>query len=284
MHLQLRTVLACVLMQLPPFQFVPSFASLFSFSLLTFESSLPPLSLSLSFPVSSSSLALLSLPSLAFKMGCCSSHAAEPPSSLPLLPPDIIQITPSSPPELITQAIEVVARSFAGTTTTAPEGGGSWTLDPTATIDNDPSQPLKEPPTPERIAYFHFISKFCLLDCLIHHTVFALIKNGEMVGATFILPPSERKLHVTNDCMLLNRILFQGLSLPSAMTKGKSASKVRLRLEQCGKLFTSLFACLIVIIECQKNTNSLFFSNILLFSSSSSFLLPSIGAEGEAKT
>jgi len=82
-------------------------------------------------------------------MGCCvSTLPAVDPDLIPAsLPQGVTRLTPQSDPALIEEAVDMLTKSFAGSTTSAPEGNLSWVFDPEASVDNDPCKPLKADPT-----------------------------------------------------------------------------------------------------------------------------------------
>jgi len=138
----------------------------------------------------------------------------------------VIQLTEQSPQEIVEEMVQMLTRSFAGTTTSAPEGTMSWVLDPKASGD-DPSLPLLEDPSEDRMEFHNIMIKLILKLCLPQRSCFALIKGGKVVSAALCLPPSTKELSSANPLYLL--YLTMSLGLPQAM-KDKD---VRDRMAAC---------------------------------------------------
>lgn len=161
-------------------------------------------------------------------MGCCwSSPRALPPGwdqRLPPLPPGMVRLTPASDPALVAEAREAVTRSFAGTRTTAPEGCMSWALDPTASGAN-PSDPLLEDPTPERLAAFRWLIGAFFSLMISDGTVFVLVRDGRVASAALLMPPNHHGMHEMGPCPVIRGILHAGLP-PAAWVFGRSAKRL----------------------------------------------------------
>jgi len=133
-------------------------------------------------------------------MGACGSHAVEPLPVLPDADSSMVRLDMKTDPALLKEVQDVMTRSFAGSKTAGPEGGLSWTLDENASVGGDPCNPLKEDPSEERMLAMEFIMKFCRAICLKHGCCFALVKEGKVVGATMMTPPSIRGIHALGGC------------------------------------------------------------------------------------
>jgi len=127
----------------------------------------------------------------------------------------VIQLTEQSPKHLIEEVTEMLTVSFAGSTTSAPEGTLSWILDPEASGD-DPSLPLLEDPTEDRLAFCRFVIKLCIKFCLPQRTCFALIKEGKVVSAALTRPPST-KLQGDEPNAIYMMCLSLSLGVPTAI-------------------------------------------------------------------
>jgi len=136
----------------------------------------------------------------------------------------VIQLTEETSEHRIQEVIDMMSRSFAGTTTTSPEGFLNWVQDPNASGD-DPSMPLLEDPSEERLEFCRWGIQFPLKMCLPQRSCFALIKEGKVVAAALCLPPSTKSLHTVNP--LYAMYLFISNGLPAVM-KDKN---VRNRME-----------------------------------------------------
>lgn len=90
------------------------------------------------------------------------------------------------------EAIDCLTRSFAGTTKTSPEGIADWVY--CARTENV-HEPLKEPPTPERLAFFRFISTWVLYYSLPRDGVFCLVskETHKMVAVTCTVAPTQTR-------------------------------------------------------------------------------------------
>jgi hypothetical protein len=132
-------------------------------------------------------------------MGSASSKACADPEwfeKIPKpLPKDIVRVDCHSDPKLVASVKEVVARSFAGTTTTGPEAIMSWTFDPAAS-GSDPCAPLLEPPSEGRLKYFRGLCNQMFRIAEAYGGCFALLgPDGQVVSATYCFPPSRKELH-----------------------------------------------------------------------------------------
>tara|TARA_A100001015_G_scaffold320018_2_gene444903 strand:+ start:24 stop:887 length:864 start_codon:yes stop_codon:yes gene_type:complete len=146
---------------------------------------------------------------------------------LPELPKDIVRLDLKlllSQPDLLVKVKQMVSESFAGTTTTAPEGTISWTIDSTASIDNDPSNPLKEEPTKERLACFNWIVEFLFAVELRYGACFLLMEGDDVVSVALLIPPNTKNLHDPNMCILTSAACQAG-SPPSPWSSGKNKAK-----------------------------------------------------------
>lgn len=110
-------------------------------------------------------------------MGCIMSNPIRP--DLPSLPSGIVQLTPISDKSLTDQVLNLLVSSFAGSTTTPPEGLMSWMLDEKANVNDDPCQPLKSEPDKERLDYFRWSMEFMFSWALPHGGCFAMIKENK---------------------------------------------------------------------------------------------------------
>jgi len=158
-------------------------------------------------------------------MGACGSHTVEP---LPLLPspaPDgsMVRLDLQTDPNLLKEVLDVMVKSFCGSKTAGPEGCLSWALDENGSVGGDPCNPLRDDPSAERIKTMEFIMKFCSAICLKHGCCYALVKDGYVVGATMLTPPSSRSIHALGGCSEL--LLAMRLGLPKAFMEGESAAK-----------------------------------------------------------
>ena len=68
-------------------------------------------------------------------MGCLLSTPINP--DIPYLPKNILQLNYKSDPILLKNVQDTMTHSFAGTTTTSPEGVLAWVFDPRGYINND---------------------------------------------------------------------------------------------------------------------------------------------------
>ena len=64
----------------------------------------------------------------------------------------VIQLTDETSEYRVQEVVDMMSVSFAGTTTTSPEGCLSWVQDPEASGD-DPAAPLLEEPSEERLEF-----------------------------------------------------------------------------------------------------------------------------------
>ena len=81
--------------------------------------------------------------------------------------------------------------AMTGSTSCAGEGGMSWCIDPdNAFQNNDPSLPLKEEPTEFRRGSMAFTVRYAAALGLVHSSLFALKKNGNIVAGAVMLPPN----------------------------------------------------------------------------------------------
>jgi len=126
----------------------------------------------------------------------------------------VIQLTDQSSKQMIEEVIEMMTVSFAGSTTSAPEGHLSWQLDPKASGD-DPSLPLLEDPSEERLEHCQFVIRFLMKMCLPQRTCFALIKEGKVVSAALCLPPSNKEFLSMNPMYQI--YLVMSLGVPQSM-------------------------------------------------------------------
>jgi len=110
---------------------------------------------------------------------------------------EVVQLTKETPQQTIDEVIEMIAVSFAGSKASAPEGVTSWVQDPKASGD-DPSSPLLDDPSEERLDFCRFIAKMGMRQCLPQRSCFALINDGKVVSAALSLPPSQKNLSKMN--------------------------------------------------------------------------------------
>jgi hypothetical protein len=109
-------------------------------------------------------------------MGCASSTPVVP--DLPAMPSNIVQLLPGSASDLKESCVELLTTSFCGTSAAAPEGLLNWALDPSCSVDEDPSKPLKEEPSAERKKHFRWLVNFSFDLALPHGGCFAVMKDG----------------------------------------------------------------------------------------------------------
>ena len=128
-------------------------------------------------------------------------------------------------PDLLTQVKQIVVESFAGTSVAAPEGLMSWTIDPAASIDNDPAKPLKESPTKERLACFKWIVDFLFALELRYGACFLLMEKDAIVSVALLIPPNTNELHEPNACILTSAICQVG-SPPALWSSGVSKARL----------------------------------------------------------
>jgi len=136
----------------------------------------------------------------------------------------VIQLTDQSSKQMIEEVIEMMTVSFAGSTTSAPEGGLSWVLDPKASGD-DPSLPLLEDPSEERLEYCQYVIRFIMKMCLPQRTCFALIKEGKVVSAALCLPPSNKEF------LSMNPIYGMYLAMSFGVPQSMKSKDVRDRMK-----------------------------------------------------
>ena len=150
------------------------------------------------------------------------SHAWK--QQLPELPDGIVRLDTRLPADLLVKAKQVLIESFAGTTTNAPEGTMSWTIDSEASIDNDPSKPLKQPPTEERLACFKWVVEFLFAVELRYGACFLLVEGEEVVSVALLIPPNTKDLHEPNACIMTSAGCEVG-EPPAPWNKGASKAK-----------------------------------------------------------
>jgi hypothetical protein len=110
--------------------------------------------------------------------------------------PRIIHLTENScTGKRLEEVTEILARSFCGSRSTAPEGLLSHTI-----LPNNPGvgSCLLEDPSPERLEFFRFIAKFCLAQALRHNGCFGLLdeKREQLVAVTVSILPNKNHLHL----------------------------------------------------------------------------------------
>jgi len=140
----------------------------------------------------------------------------------------VIQLTEETSDYRVQEVVDMMSVSFAGTTTTSPEGCISWVLDPKASGD-DPAAPLLEEPSEERLEFCKWIITMSLKVCLPQRTCFALLKEGKVVAAALCLPPSTKSLQ--NQSSLYMMYVGFSIGLP-ALIKDADVMK---RMEALGK-------------------------------------------------
>lgn len=147
-----------------------------------------------------------------------------------VLPDDIVQVTPESPPETLEEFIEGLSAAFCGTDVAAPEGSTSWAYDGS----NAYTQPLPKEVTEkkavfeERAAFYRWSVKFSFTQMARHGGCFALRDSEKQMCAFIItLPPSDRALYHMGLCEYLH-ILSQLDATPTAYTSGESAERLML--------------------------------------------------------
>ena len=147
---------------------------------------------------------------------------------LPELPKDVMRLDSKlllTRPDLEMKAKQLVAESFAGTTTTAPEGSMSWAIDSTASVDNDPANPLKEPPTEQRLACFKWVVNFLFAVQLRYGACFLLMEASEVVAVALLVPPNKKDLHDPNLCILTSAVCRAG-NPPAPWNSGEGEAKL----------------------------------------------------------
>ena len=153
-------------------------------------------------------------------MGCCLATPVKP--DLPPLPKNIIQLSPTTPNDTIDRVLDILTKSFTGSRTNPPEGLLAWAFDTEGNIDNDPSLPLKEEPSSQRIKCMEFVMNFTMMTCLPHGGCFALLdENNLPIAATLMIPPNKKHLHEQGACLMMAILMKH--SMPSEFTSGSAA-------------------------------------------------------------
>ena len=169
--------------------------------------------------------------------GCCI------PKSLKVVPIDynsnvpkgIVNITEESSPDRINEFGDLIAESFCGTTTTAPEpvlawifdhGDGSFELDAGTT----PAEVLKQDPSEERKAYFKWLAYFCIHQSLRHGGCYALEDtDGKLCSAAITIPPNNNRLYDVGFCEMMGIINKLGgeSMVPKIISSGIGSKKLK---------------------------------------------------------
>lgn len=146
------------------------------------------------------------------------------------LPEGVIQVTETSPPELIKEFSDVIGNSFCGTKESPPEAVLSWAYDPNASGEN-PARPLSDEPSAERTNYFQYLGAFVTRTGLRHGGCFALRNSeGTIVAATVTFPPNNKKLYHTGmwEMMSIMNTLGGVKNMPTEMQSGDSAKRMEI--------------------------------------------------------
>lgn len=171
-------------------------------------------------------------------MGCilCRPKSLESPAELVGVlakHPRIIHLTEKScTGKLLAEVTELLARSFCGSRSTAPEGLSSHIISP-----NNPGvgSCLMEDPSPERLEFFRYIAKWCLAQALRHNGCFGLLdeKKEQIVAVTVTVLPNKRHLH-SPGFFEHRRILRAAGSTPTILQRDPDASR---RFDELMKAF-----------------------------------------------
>ncbi|GMH87499.1 hypothetical protein TrST_g13289 [Triparma strigata] len=153
--------------------------------------------------------------------GCCTGGPV--PVDLPSIPQDIIQLSETTSPKIVNDLLEVMVKSFTGTTKVPGEPMLSWAFDPDGNVDGDPCNPLKEEPSAERLATMRFVIKYCYYHLLKYGCCFALMKNGSPVGGVFMCPPNSKGAHEESNCYFMWAMMNLGMT--SSISSGNSAMR-----------------------------------------------------------
>ena len=144
------------------------------------------------------------------------------------LPEGVIQITETSPPQLIKEFSDVIGNSFCGTNESRPEAVLSWAYDPNASGEN-PAIPLSDEPSAARKNYFQYLGAFITRSGLRHGGCFALRNSeGKIVCATVTFPPNSKKLYHIGLCETMSIVDTLGgmKNMPPEMKSGDSEKRM----------------------------------------------------------
>jgi hypothetical protein len=146
------------------------------------------------------------------------------------IPDGVVQVTESSDEKTKEEFLDLLARSFAGTTTAAPEPILSWGFteesspEQDALNDKQHTSPLSAEASKERLTFFKFTAEFCFTTAARHGGCYAL-KNeqGKLVAATVTFPPNDKNLHDAGACEMM--FVLGKLNMPSQYSSGNTAVK-----------------------------------------------------------
>lgn len=168
-------------------------------------------------------------------MGCCCGKGVPDRWSFGVvLPEGFVRLTETTDKALVAKAQECAALAFAGSKTTAPEPGISWSLDPMASGE-DPCGPLMEDPSQERIDAFRWIIKWEFAFYMRHNAAFALVEGDDVQGVMLCVPPNDSNAHEAGCCTILKTISKTG-GPPKTITQAPTKH----RLEAVDKAMASL--------------------------------------------
>ena len=158
-------------------------------------------------------------------MGCCVS-TSQINLSPHKVPDNIILLSSSCSPSTVEETKNIMKMAFCGTTEKAGEGALSWIFDGgVGSVDGDPSKPLVAPPTKERVDFMRFMIDFVATRSINHYAMYALKKDGDIVGGVCLLPPNDKDLHKPN---MIEQIVISMRHTPIPLEAERGDSKIRL--------------------------------------------------------
>ena len=100
----------------------------------------------------------------------------------------VVRVASEADP-LFHRVVDVLSRSFCGTTAKAPEPLNAWSY--TGRVELGP---LDSAPSEQRVAWFKWVMAYCAHCCLNVGGVYALVakEGGAVVAATTVVPPGAR--------------------------------------------------------------------------------------------
>ena len=141
---------------------------------------------------------------------------------------------------LIDEFIDVLSRSFCGTSEEAPEAAISWVFDPASSGAN-PADALTGEPSAARTKYFQFQAGFMAHWGFRHGGCFALRGEGgasaPLVAAVVTIPPNTKGLHATGLCEMMDIVKRMGGwdKVKSPEVEGGPSAKRHSKLEALQK-------------------------------------------------